>query len=79
MWWLLRTCQRSAECLPSLSSWAAAAESPTAHEQPISCLHPGFLHPAPAFPSDFVEPLGTMRCLFKQACLDGECGRDGLS
>lgn len=33
---------------------------------------PGFLHPPPAFPSDFVEPLGRLRALFKQACLGGE-------
>ncbi|KAI7841821.1 hypothetical protein COHA_004350 [Chlorella ohadii] len=37
----------------------------------------GFLHPPPAFPSDFVEPLARLRGMFKQACLgDAElCGR----
>lgn len=31
----------------------------------------GFLHPPPAFPAEFGEPLGEMRLLFKDACLAG--------
>lgn len=42
---------------------------------PHPTIHPpgpaGFLHPPPAFPADFVGPLGTLRGLFKDACMAG--------